>query len=110
MEAKHTATPWKLAKHGAIVGGTIREYTNGTWQDQIAMACVVQDDNGDQLANAEFIVRACNAHDDLVKALQDLEPILNSAESNASGTAQWEYVRDAVAAARAAIKKATEEA
>lgn len=45
---------------------------------------------------------------DLLAALVDCMGILGSAESNASGTPEWDHVGPRVAAARAAIAKAKE--
>jgi hypothetical protein len=54
--------------------------------------------------------RLIAAAPDLLKALIDLNAgILPSAESNASGNPEWEYVSKRVTAARAAIAKATGE-
>lgn len=50
-----------MARNGAIVGGITRQYVNGTGQDQIAMACVVNDDEGQlgtQEGNAYLIAAA----------------------------------------------------
>jgi hypothetical protein len=56
-------------------------------------------------ADAKLIAAA----PDLLEALQDLQDsgILGSAESNASGMPNWEFVSKRINAARAAIKKAT---
>lgn len=69
---KHTQTPWRVTD-----GTTIKEDSRPISEDGvlIASACgysnsgfFPSDEEG--LANAEFIVRACNAHDELVAALQ----------------------------------------
>jgi enoyl-CoA hydratase/carnithine racemase len=64
--AKHTATPWHrnikpAAKYPVIFAG-----------QNTHVAQVVAWGLPDEVveANLEFIVRACNAHDDLVKALK----------------------------------------
>jgi hypothetical protein len=44
--------------------------------------------------------------DRMYAALTSLKPILDSAESNASGNTEWEFVSGRVNAARAAIAKA----
>lgn len=53
-------------------------------------------------ANARLIAAA----PDLLEALHGLNGILGTAESNASGTPQWEFVSSKINAAREAIAKA----
>lgn len=74
METKHTKTPWKVTEDSTIIGSVTRNV--------IAECCGYSDkaSNGDYAsiiekqgtreANAAFIVRAVNAHDDLVAALE----------------------------------------
>lgn len=71
---QHTAAPW------IAVDGDMREIEITT-QDRIdnsfSPICEMDVDYTGQMgveqkANAAFIVRACNAHDDLVKALQEI--------------------------------------
>jgi hypothetical protein len=73
--SNHTPGPWiaveKFGFIGSIQGGVIREYANGTSQDQLFMVCCVQDDNGGRTAtnaNARLIAAA----PDLLEALQHL--------------------------------------
>lgn len=61
-DAGHTALPWK-AKPSAVYESVYAE--DG---DLICFASM----RPNAKANAAFIARACNAHDDLVKALRDL--------------------------------------
>lgn len=65
--SKHTPGPWAVRRNGVIVGGEIFEYTNGSTQSQIAMACVVEEGNGEQIANALLIAAA----PELLAALQE---------------------------------------
>jgi hypothetical protein len=70
-ETKHTPTPWYW-EHNPNGHGPYVRATNGTkrkiaatWcQNQSPVSNIKQNE-----ANAEFIVRACNAHDNLVAAL-----------------------------------------
>lgn len=73
MEAKHTATPWKVDKYGVITGGE-------TFCTSIAECYVppkLRNDNPmtimstimEQQINAEFIVRAVNAHEGLLETV-----------------------------------------
>lgn len=60
---KHTPTPWKYDKNGP--GNNIRDNED----------CIIAHANSyykEYRANACFIVRAVNSHDDLVELLRDL--------------------------------------
>lgn len=66
MNTSHTATPYRIDAHlhRAIVD---------TYGNKVAEVATQRNlVTGTTQGNAEFIVRACNAHDDLVKALQDI--------------------------------------
>lgn len=60
---EHTPTPWTfdgtyvVAKFGPTVADCAKSPSMG-W--------------GERRANADFIIKACNAHDELVKALRDI--------------------------------------
>lgn len=58
-EREHTPTPWKASGNAVFRDGHCLAMT-GTdiWMPEV------------EEANAAFIVRACNAHDDLVAALE----------------------------------------
>jgi len=71
-QAKHTATPWK-AWGLEVVSGVVQTedeaphpvaYCDRSWPHEICKA------------NAAFIVRACNAHHDLVAALKEYREAL----------------------------------
>ncbi len=57
---------------------------------------------GEPEANAALIVRAVNAHDDLVRALEDAERTL----AHAYAREGWESLSESLAVARAALQKA----
>lgn len=57
MDAKHTPTPWTFS------AGYIRN------ADTRIVVCRSVFNDGQALADIDFIVRACNAHDDLVATL-----------------------------------------
>jgi hypothetical protein len=60
--SEHTKEPWSLNRHGAVIGGPVIEYTNGSAQSQIAM--VVGADwmkEGETSSNARRIVACVNA-------------------------------------------------
>jgi len=74
MTTAHTATPYRLfGKQGTAI-----------WASEKIVAQINEPRVNHKLAraNAEFIVRACNAHDDLVKALQGLLNALPSATTH----------------------------
>lgn len=59
---QHTAEPWDLMRHGAIYGGPVKEYANGSARSQIAMTTGADFTNpGEQQANARRIVACVNA-------------------------------------------------
>ena len=58
---KHTPTPWKVDGNSDVFSG---DPSKGTRKD---IACIQSDNYAE---DAEFIVRACNAHDDLLEALE----------------------------------------
>lgn len=79
--AKHTPTPWVLEKRDRVFHGGKFEWggpliisgDEGTEEGFIPVALVHEDGpEGWALANAEYIVRAVNAHDELVAALRGL--------------------------------------
>lgn len=63
MSAQHTPTPWS-AEVGGGRGSWIKGYT-GEWT---ALSCGDTDASAE--ANARFIVRAVNCHDELLAALE----------------------------------------
>lgn len=71
--SRHTPGPWKVANNG-ISGkktATFRIWRNDPLQadgENKGYACIAPHVHGE--ANAAFIVRACNAHDDLLAALE----------------------------------------
>lgn len=63
MSAAHTPTPWRIAGSAAIRTDTGHPPNDG-WIGSVHWR--------NRAANAEFIVRAANCHDDLVTALKIL--------------------------------------
>lgn len=77
----HTPTPWFVSGVRFKMNGgewhSIDRYDESKKQDE-NIACVGYDPrNGLGLADAHFIVKAVNAHADLVKALERMQPLLN---------------------------------
>lgn len=72
MSEKHTQGRLKATRLGAIVGGPIREYVNGSGQDQVAMTTGAEwMDEGEKEANARRLVACWNACEGIPTA--DLE-------------------------------------
>jgi hypothetical protein len=64
---KHTPTPWKIDQYETVVGTTDEAFEIAScWTANSG----IHKDFKECRANAEFIVRACNAHDNLVRALR----------------------------------------
>ncbi|HJV75382.1 MAG TPA: hypothetical protein VJ654_14240 [Noviherbaspirillum sp.] len=110
MEAKHTATPWKLRNDGQTYNGqTIEAECMGNGH-YAGIAHATQRDPHPTLgggidqvtaeANASFIVRACNTHDALVKALRQIARL--SSEGEVSANMQYALGDIALAALSAA--------
>lgn len=96
---QRTPTPWRLSEQYSL---TV-EYKIG---DYVATMCGLRDKAE---ANAAFIVRACNAHDELVAALEGTIDCLTVHELDCArdGLKNAERAaRDALSAVRAAIAKA----
>ena len=102
--AKHSPTPWRLhvGKHGEC----------SVWPDDKQMAiCALNIEPklgigaAEARANAEFIVRACNAHDDLLAGLESLLFRFELVCGDDSGIDPADQKR--IDTARAAIAKAT---
>lgn len=95
---QHTPTPWTWARQnpGALTEGENELFFINSVAFELSKA------------NAEFIVRACNAHDELVAALEGTIDCLTAHEldcardglKNASSAA-----RDALSAVRAVLAK-----
>lgn len=72
MEIKHTPTPWIALKSTASFYEIIQK------DDVHSIAYVWDGEGRDAKATAAFIVRACNAHDELTKALTECVEALNA--------------------------------
>lgn len=94
MDAKHTALPWsgRSAKGSIEIVGANGERIAEMWLREATKS------------DREFIVRACNAHDELVKAFGELAAMVDAGTSPDYRALQ-EHI--AMRRARAAISKAT---
>jgi len=76
MNATHQPTPWELHNEGEKI-----EDADGEFVTRLSFSRYY-DDREDPIAeaNAAFIVTACNAHDDLVRALRYVLERINTPE------------------------------
>lgn len=65
MESKHTSTPWFV-----FIDDDMSKKSLSVRDKNDAVICLLKAAHGNKLDNAAFIVRACNAHQDLVHACQ----------------------------------------
>lgn len=73
---KHTPTPWELN-----INSRYPIYSQHTREDVRHICSIVQNETTtaeEKDANLEFIVRACNAHDELVAALKECTEALQA--------------------------------
>ena len=89
---KHTPTPWGVELDTCITLGE----DNDSWDEQgnpWHAEAYGQGAETDQ-ANAEFIVRAVNAYDELVAALEELlEAYTPGEDERCDDTAEWDRAR-----------------
>lgn len=81
--ANRTPLPWKSNEDSCSIGIYMLD-KDGSCGPQVAMVLTenLLSDNFDQARNdADFIVRACNAHDDLLNALEDVLSVLHGKSS-----------------------------
>jgi hypothetical protein len=76
--AKHTPGPWMAKPHGVIVGGKMRRYVNGSAQSQIGMACVVNSEEGDTVAERDANALMFAASLDMLGALRHAVKLLRT--------------------------------
>jgi hypothetical protein len=94
QEVSHTPTPW-IAKHDV---GESR--ISPKW-GQFCMATFYSDNHD---VDSDFIVRACNAHDDLLAALKKCEDVIGMARLQGKlSSSPLSPVNDALLAARAVL-------
>ena len=101
MKTNHTPTPWHLIQTER--NDMVISYSDGELRSHIA-TCHDQalcPEHGTVKANAEFIVRACNHHEELVAALKNLLPAFD----NESTRAIAQVYAPELATARAVLAK-----
>ena len=96
----HTPTPWKINKGFSQIEGM------GQIVDKDGnLIATVNESNGDfNEENTEFIVTACNAHDDLLetllkarKSLVDMKELLNDQGITFNLAPTWKMIEQALA-------------
>lgn len=90
MNTQHTPTPWKVDGMDVV-----------SPSEMIVVGCLQwcgEDRGGEGEANAAFIVKACNAHDELVAALRDVVDTCDSGDYyGAPSAGAMQLARDALA-------------
>lgn len=103
----HAKTPWTIARVHDMGGTRLEIINTHPRHGEPTPIAVIYKTDGEGKANAEFIVRAANAHDELLAACKAL-----LAQSWQMGTADIDYQNDPIRAdmakrdAFAAITKA----
>ncbi|WP_442577841.1 hypothetical protein ACSBOB_20050 [Mesorhizobium sp. ASY16-5R] len=95
---KHTPTPWAVVEND---GAYMKQADNAKYRieaqnpQEHVVALIVSDLPDDVLpaeANAAFIVRACNAHDQLVEALKQVMGWISNWSPNFETDEEWQTV------------------
>lgn len=116
----HTPTPWQVEPHSDTdeIVNVVSEYEvqpdgikRANWIAELDAQIDFDSDVDEQLAvvnaNAAFIVRACNAHDDLVDALKEALRYLDDGDPETEFVKSFETGRSvSITRLRAAIAKA----
>jgi len=103
---KHTALPLRV-KHHHVQDGTGGIVKSIIYRSNPLAGPLCEIHWNEEFA--EFIVRACNSHEELVEALQRVEPMATTLMNELSGieATQWGIVNDCLVAVRQALAKAT---
>lgn len=104
MTTKHTPTPWFLS--GPHNDGSAGIYT--TANPSVDSSVAAFSDVGE--ANAAFIVRACNAHDELVAALENTLQFAKACQHMSEDKLMRQAIQHDIDKAEAALRKARGEA
>lgn len=96
----HTALPWRHVDYEILSDVPVHASNPGGTKVPIADLRLAYKGSAEMAANGDFIVRACNAHGGLVKALTAASHAL---KSYAHGNASTELAAEAAAACDAAL-------
>jgi hypothetical protein len=80
-ESKHTPGPWRTTKMGASIYAP-SEGVRGDERERVVCWLSGSAPPAERKATADFIVRACNAHDDLLALLGEQGEAMNRCPSN----------------------------
>ena len=69
--SRHTDVPWEARTPSDTPTHVVKIYQDAEGRRCTAFVAVCSATTLDNAANAEFIVRACNSHDDLLAALKE---------------------------------------
>ncbi len=108
QETKHTPTPWFSSADGCI--GTTEDGFNPIphYSGMVEMAYYKEPL---ALANAEFIVRACNSHDEMIAAVEEcIRAEMNRRAKLLHGSPASDYTNKRIARLVVALAKARGEA
>ena len=96
---QHTPTPWSCIPPG-------NPESNPSWAIEFLNGFIVSTLGGNDQANAEFIVKACNCHDDLLAACKDTLADVDFYLTDVDWASRHKNWQDRVTQLRAAIAKA----
>ena len=90
-DLQHTPTPWSIGRRRWITGGNV---------DIARIHSVSKIGEAEAVANAEFIIRACNSHDALLSALEMALRMMEAEGLDEQFDGEAEVIRDAIAKAK----------
>lgn len=103
MKTEHSKLPWRVSGEAANAYVRISDSTNYTVAHTPWSSCIGRDG-----ADAEFIVRACNSHYELVEALKACEDTLSELLTGGAESLTTDMLRSDYDLARSALIKANQ--
>ncbi len=88
-QPQHTPTPWKMNDNAVIF--------NGPWIANCRAGIKQAPTSKVSLANAAFIVRACNSHSDLLAIVKQM--VFNHEHGDSFNECDWKYIDNSIAKA-----------
>ena len=100
-QVKHTETPWKTDNFKYFEGLNTRIIA-GKEGDETYIGLIEGNNDSDKIneANAEFIVRCCNAHEKLVEALQIAFDLIDGNDGALALPEEVKQIKQALAQAK----------
>jgi hypothetical protein len=103
---EHTPTPWKKDEEYNTrppMTSPFRVIANGSTSDRVRPICRMELQGEEAQANAEFIVKACNCHEELLEVLKEIKTqIICGGTEQYQGTGWFERLEQAIAKAEEA--------